>query len=99
MSLINSKVRFAYDAETDRIFDYLTGRYAPVVGKLKSADGVWDLAKLKVAIVKGDAIESALLRDEPVDKVAVANQDFKAAGTPQPAAKVVKASFAPAKKP
>jgi hypothetical protein len=79
MSLVNSKVRFAVDEEDGRVFCYLTGRYFLPTGILTAPDGVWDLAKVKAAILAGDFIDGARIAPAvSPDAVAKANADFEA---------------------
>ena len=77
MNMINSKVRFAVCSETGRVFCYLTGRYHAATGFLESADGKWDLAKVKSLILADQNIQSALVAGPTPDKVEVANKDFE----------------------
>lgn len=79
MSMINNVTRFAV-TEAGKIFCYLTSRHMEPTGILKAADGQWDLAKVKEAILAGKTINTALV-GPPVsdeDKVAKADEDFNA---------------------
>ncbi len=77
MSMINSLPRFAVDEADGRVFSYLTGRYFPATGMIQEADGTWDAAKVKAAILAGKPLEGSYVAPA-VDKVAQANAEFEA---------------------
>jgi hypothetical protein len=77
MSMLNSQPRFAVDEADGRVFSYLTGRYYPPVGTITEADGTWDAAKIKAAILSGQSVHGALTVSA-VDKVTQANAEFEA---------------------
>ena len=81
MSLKNAQPRFAVDESDGRVFCYLTGRYFNPTGELTAPDGVWDLAKVKEAVLAGTTVEAARIVQDAThpDAVAKANADFEAA--------------------
>jgi hypothetical protein len=79
--MINAHPRFALDDEGN-IYVYASGTNIAPVGAFSDDAGTWDLARLKVQILAGQPIETALnslssrTPAPPVDKVEQANEDF-----------------------
>lgn len=83
--MLNSKPRFAYDEETNSIYDYQTAKYVPLDGTIEENGGEWDLKALKHLILRNQDITPAFMpgTDTPAilgDKVEQANADFAAYG-------------------
>lgn len=70
----NPQPRFAYDEDTDTIFDYVTSQSHPCDAIYYAPDGEWDLAKVKELILAGKSIETAY--KGPANKVEQTNADF-----------------------
>jgi hypothetical protein len=86
-NLINPKPRFGYNPDLKSVYDYVLQRDVPVVTDYVASDGVWDLTKVRDAIIAGQQIESARksVTSGPL-KVSGA-QPAPAAKAPAPAAK------------
>jgi hypothetical protein len=59
MGLINPKPRFAFDPDTDQVYDYLKQRDVPLTEDYSALDGVWDLLEVKRLILAGLPVEGA----------------------------------------
>lgn len=81
----NAQPRFALD-DDGNIYVYASGTNVPATGTLTDDAGTWDLSKVKVQIIAGQPIESAL-----ISLAAPAPQPSKPAAAPTPVDKVLKA--------
>ncbi len=78
MGLINPKPRFAYDPDTDLVYDYYKQRDVPLAAAYSAPDGLWDLYEVKRLILSGSPIEGARVGPPPMPTAA------PLAPTPQP---------------
>lgn len=67
MGLINPKPRFGYETESGLMYDYVAQRDVPL-GIYSTADGVWDLDKVKALILGGQTVEDGRIGPPEVVK-------------------------------
>jgi len=75
MGLINPKPRFAYDDESDMVYDYVKQRDAELTDRYEAADGLWNLNDVKRLILSGQAVEAARVAGPPERPVAPRQPD------------------------
>lgn len=60
-SFSNSKVRFAYDANSNKLLDYKTGKALSIAGTYNDGTITWDLERVKQLILSGKSVEDAIV--------------------------------------